>query len=83
MRGRAGSAEITLFIMEVIMRSPNEIWEVLGEIDEEETRHVLTRLFSIYEQSLTRDGESKETQRFFQNLNNAIDLSRECNLNRR
>lgn len=69
--------------MEVIMKSPNEIWEELGEIDEEETRHVLTKLFTMYEQLLTQDGETKETNRFFQNLGNAIDLSKECNFNRR
>ena len=65
------------------MRSPNEIWEALGEIDEEETRHVLTRLFTMYEQILVRDGETKETSRFFQNLDNAIEMTQECNLNRR
>lgn len=65
------------------MRSPNEIWEALGDIDEEEATHVLTRLFSMYEELQTLGGETEETNRFFQNLNNAIDLTQECNLNRR
>lgn len=69
--------------MEEMMRSPNEIWEALGEIDEEEIPHVLTKLFTMYEQLLTQEGETEETTRFFRNLGNAIDLSRECNLNRR
>lgn len=65
------------------MKSPNDIWEALGDIDDEEAQHVLTKLFVMYEELLVRDGETEETGRFFQNLNNAIELSRECNLNRR
>ena len=65
------------------MRSPNDIWEALGDIDNEESQHVLTKLFVMYEELVTRNGESEETNRFFQNLDNAIELSQECNLNRR
>jgi len=65
------------------MRSPNEIWEALGDIDDEEAQHVLARLFTMYEELVTRDGETKESNRFFQNLDNAIELTQECNLNRR
>lgn len=65
------------------MRSPNEIWEALGDIEDEEAQHVLARLFSMYEEMVSRDGESKETRRFFQNLDNAIEMTQECNLNRR
>lgn len=65
------------------MRSPNEIWEALGDIADEEAQHVLARLFSMYEEMRARDGETKETNRFFQNLDNAIDMTQECNLNRR
>lgn len=70
-------------IEEIRMRSPNEIWEALGDIDDEEGQHVLARLFAMYEDQVTRDGETKETSRFFQNLDNAIELTQECNLNRR
>ncbi|BHH85488.1 hypothetical protein [Desulforhopalus sp. 52FAK] len=65
------------------MRSPNELWEALGDIDDEEAQHVLARLFAMYEQMLTQDGATEETDRFFQNLHNAIELTQECNLNRR
>ena len=65
------------------MRSPNEIWEALGDIADEEAQHVLARLFSMYEEMVARDGETKETNRFFQNMDNAIELTQECNLNRR
>lgn len=66
-----------------MMRNPNEIWEALGEVENEEAQHVLTKLFTMYEEQVTRDGETNETNRFFQNLDNAIDLTQECNLNRR
>lgn len=65
------------------MRSPNELWEALGEVDDEEAQHVLTKLFTMYEQMLAQDGATEETSRFFQNLHNAIELTQECNLNRR
>lgn len=66
-----------------MMRSPSEIWEALGAIDDEEAQHVLARIFTMYEEMVTRNGETKETSRFFQNLDNAIELTQECNLNRR
>lgn len=65
------------------MRSPNDLWEAIGAIDEEETRHVLTRLYDKYEQLLARDPNSGEALRFFQNLDNALSQTTECNLNRR
>jgi len=65
------------------MKSPNEIWEALGDIDDEEAPHVLTKLFAMYEHMVTQNGSTAETDRFFQNLQNAIELSQECNLNRR
>ena len=66
-----------------MMKSPGEIWESLGEIDDEEDQHVLARLFVMYEDLVTQNGETEETKRFFQNLGNAIELTQECNLNRR
>lgn len=65
------------------MRSPNELWEALGEVTEEEAQHVLTKLFAMYEQLLEQQGTTEETERFFRCLDNAIELSQECNLNRR
>lgn len=65
------------------MRTPNELWEALGEVSEEESQHVLTKLFAMYEQLLEQNGPTEETDRFFQCLDNAIDLSQDCNLNRR
>ena len=65
------------------MRSPNELWEALGEVDQEEAQHVLTKLFAMYESFLEQHGQTEETERFFRYLDNAIELSQECNLNRR
>jgi len=65
------------------MRSSNELWEALGEVGEEEAQHVLTKLFAMYEQLLEQKGPTEETDRFFLYLDKAIELSQECNLNRR
>lgn len=65
------------------MRSSSALWEALGSIDEEEINHVVTRLFTLYEQLIEIDPENPEGLRFFQNLDNALALTEECNLNRR
>lgn len=65
------------------MRSPNDLWEAIGAIDEEESLHLLSRLFDMYEQLLQKDPESKEALLFFRNLDTALSITTECNLNRR
>ncbi len=65
------------------MRSPNDLWAAIGDIDEEETRNVLTKLFVIYEQAIERDPASIEATLFFKNLDLAMTQTEECNLNRR
>ena len=65
------------------MRSPNDLWEALGGVPEEELVHVLTKLFTAYEQLLQRDPENREAQRFFRHLDNALEATAQCNLNRR
>jgi hypothetical protein len=65
------------------MRSPNDLWEAIGAIDEEESYHLLSRLFDMYEQLLQKDPESKEAFLFFRNLDTALTITTECNLNRR
>ncbi len=68
------------------MRSPNQLWEAIGDIDPDETGHVLTRLFVIYEQLLQKypdNPKGKEALSFFKNLDNALTQTGECNLNRR
>jgi len=65
------------------MRTPNDLWEALGAIDEEETGHVLTKLFVMYEQLLETNPQDQEALTFFRNLDNALTQTTECNLNRR
>jgi len=65
------------------MRTPGELWEALGDIDGEETGHVLSRLFVFYEQLLQQDSRDKEALNFFRHLDNALSQTTQCNLNRR
>jgi hypothetical protein len=68
------------------MRSPDQLWEALGNIDPDETGHVLTRLFVMYEQLLQNnpdDSKGKDAMNFFRNLDIALTQTDECNLNRR
>jgi hypothetical protein len=65
------------------MRSINDLWGDLGELSENETLHVLTKLFVAYEAELQNNPDDDGVRRFFQNLDNIISQTRECNSNRR
>ena len=65
------------------MKNLSELWEALGAVEEEDTGHVLTRLFVMYEQLLVNNPEDKEALNFFKNLDAALTLTAACNLNRR
>ena len=65
------------------MKKTGELWEAIGDLDEEETGHVLVRLFITYETLLARDESNREALNFFKNLDTALSVTRECNLNRR
>ena len=65
------------------MVNPNDLWESIGALNDDEPFHVLTRLYSTYETLLQSDKNNKEALSFFQNLSNAIEFCVECNLNRR
>jgi hypothetical protein len=57
-----------------------------GVLDPDETGHVLTRLFVMYEQLLQNNPDNpigKEAMNFFKNLDIALNQTEECNLNRR
>jgi hypothetical protein len=71
------------WLREENMVDPNDLWESLGSLNDDEPFHVLTRLYSTYEVLLQNDQNNKEAQIFFRNLSNAIDFCTECNLNRR
>lgn len=65
------------------MRNPNDTWEALGSVSEEEAGHVLSKLFTMYEQLIEQDPQNSEAELFFKNLDSAISQTVECNLNRR
>ena len=65
------------------MRNPNDLWEALGDIEMEESQNVLTKLFVMYEEQILKNPDSEAAQQFFKNLDLAITLTDECNLNRR
>ena len=65
------------------MRSPNDLWEAIGLLGEDEVPHVLTKLFFMYDAMLERNPGDRNAQLFFRNLDSAITQSTTCNLNRR
>jgi len=65
------------------MKSPNDIWEELGELPEEEVMHVMTKLFAFYDDRLQKNPDDQSALQFYKNLDNALSLTSQCNLNRR
>lgn len=65
------------------MRSPNDLWEALGELAEDELYPVLTRLFTLYETMLEKNPEEASALLFFRNLDTILSQTSACNLNRR
>jgi hypothetical protein len=65
------------------MKSPNDIWANLGELPDEEVILIMTKLFAIYEDTLKNKPEDQEALNFFNNLENSINQTSQCNLNRR
>lgn len=59
------------------------IWDKLGELPEDETLHMHTRLFTAYEKLYEKAPKNPEPLNFFKNLDNAIEQTIRCNLNRR
>lgn len=65
------------------MKSPNDLWEAIGSLPEEEVIHVLTRLFTMYGERLAKKPDDEGALLFFRNLDTAITQIDLCNLNRR
>ncbi len=65
------------------MMNSNDLWESLGNVEEDDIPHVLTKLFTIYEERLSRKPDDDASQLFFQYLSQALEQVNECNLNRR
>lgn len=65
------------------MTNTNDLWEAVGDLGEDDVPHVLTKLFTTYEERLERDPEDEAAVDFFKHLSQVLTLVRECNLNRR
>ena len=65
------------------MKTPEDIWEDLGSLADDEMLHVITRLYTTYEERLKRNTKDEEALSFFRHLYNAIHQTATCNLNRR
>ncbi len=63
------------------MTPENDPWEAIGTLEDDEAMHVLTKLYTMYEQHQQQDEAG--TSLFFRRLHQAIEQSKECNLNRR
>ncbi len=65
------------------MTDTNDLWELLGDMEEEDLPHVLTKLFTIYEEILERTPDDQGAKSFFEHLSRVLSQVSDCNLNRR
>lgn len=65
------------------MINTNDLWEKLGDIGEDDIPHVLTKLFTLYEEVLERKPDDEAAATFFKHLSQVLTQVNECNLNRR
>ena len=65
------------------MKTPNEIWDDIGSLSENEMFHIVTKLFAIYESLYENAPDNIECKNFFRNLDNVIRQTSQCNSNRR
>ncbi|MBL4902875.1 MAG: hypothetical protein JKY62_09515 [Desulfocapsa sp.] len=65
------------------MTTTNDLWELLGDTARDDIPHVLTKLFTIYEEKLQLNPTDSTAIEFFKHLSQALSQVDECNLNRR
>ncbi len=65
------------------MTNRNDLWEQLGDIETDDITHVLTTLFSIYEEKIVHNPDDTAAISFFKHLHRALSQVGKCNLNRR
>jgi hypothetical protein len=61
----------------------NDLWDILGSLDNDEAHLILAELFARYEQRRERDPVDPEAEFFFQALESIISRIQSCNVNRR
>ena len=65
------------------MTKTNDLWEAIGDLEEDDVPHVLTKLFTMYEERQQLNPDDEAAALFFQHLSQAVAQTNECNLNRR
>nr|WP_320012621.1 hypothetical protein [uncultured Desulfobulbus sp.] len=61
----------------------SDIWELLGDLEEDQLLQVLTQLFARYEERLQKNPDDPATKLFFRDLSVVLEQVQSCNLNRR
>jgi hypothetical protein len=61
----------------------NDLWEVLGSLEDEQAYQVLTQLFARYEQRREQYPDDPTAKTFFQDLAVIMLQVQSCNVNRR
>lgn len=61
----------------------NDLWAVLGSLDEQQAYQVLIELFTRYEQRRELYPGDPEAEHFFKNLAAILAQVQSCNVNRR
>ena len=61
----------------------NDLWEILGDLEQDEYEQVLVQLFMKYEELRKTDPKDNEAKHFFNYLSVTINQVQSCNVNRR
>jgi hypothetical protein len=61
----------------------SDIWELLGDLEEDQLLQVLTQLFARYEERLGKNPDDPAAILFFRDLSVVLEQVQTCNLNRR
>ena len=65
------------------MDGHEDLWNEIGELSEEEIFQLMTRLYDIFDKKLAKDQDDPAAGEFFKQLALALELTGQCNLNRR
>ena len=63
--------------------STNDLWDKLGNLEEEQALLVLYQLFEQYEKKIKNNPTNEEAMQFFNYLQSIISQIESCNINRR
>lgn len=65
------------------MSYSDAVWDAMGAVPDEELMHVLAKLFMVYETDMKNNPADAGAKLFFDRLAGAIELTVQCNANRR